>query len=112
MKWFLAALGIAAAVLVLAAAAALGWLVGTEGGLHWAAGKVPGLRTEALRGHLAGEIAADKVVYEADGFLVRAEKLSLRAHLAALLGGRLTIEPLQDRKSTRLNSSHLVISYA
>src|SRR5688572_3136543 len=95
MKWFLAALGIAAAVLVLAAAAALGWLVGTEGGLHWAAGKVPGLRTEALRGHLAGEIAADKVVYEADGFLVRAEKLSLRAHLAALLGGRLTIEPLQ-----------------
>ena len=37
MKWFLAALGIAAAVLVLAAAAALGWLVGTEGGLHWAA---------------------------------------------------------------------------
>ena len=95
MKWFLAALGIAVAVLVIAAAAALGWLVGTEAGLHWAAGKVPGLRTEALRGRLAGEITADKVAYDGDGLRVRAEKLSLRAHLAALLGGRLTIEPLQ-----------------
>jgi translocation and assembly module TamB len=95
MKWLLAALGIAAAVLLVAAAAALGWLLGTEAGLHWAAGKVPGLRTEALRGRLAGEIAADKVAYEAEGFRIHGEKLSLRTHLAALLGGRLTIEPLQ-----------------
>ena len=95
MKWFFAALGIAVAVLLVAAATALGWLVGTEAGLHWAAGKVPGLHTEALRGRLTGEITADKLAYQGDGFLVRAEKLSLRAHLAALLGGRLTLEPLQ-----------------
>src|SRR5688500_20217393 len=36
-------------------------------------------------------------------------------HAAGDLGGRLDAEPLSeqaDRKSTRLNSSHLVISYA
>ena len=95
MKWFLAALGIAAAVLVVAALAALGWLVGTEAGLQWAAGKVPGLSTEALRGRLAGEIAADKIAYQGDGLRVQAQAVSLRTHLAALLGGRLTIEPLR-----------------
>ncbi|HVJ10686.1 MAG TPA: hypothetical protein VNC62_03845, partial [Burkholderiales bacterium] len=95
MKWFLAALGIAVAVLVVAALAALGWLVGTEAGLQWAAGKVPGLRTEALRGRLAGEIAADRIAYQGDGLRIQAETVSLRTHLAALLGGRLTIEPLQ-----------------
>jgi len=93
MKWTFSALAIALAALV-AAAAGIGWLVGTEAGLHWAAAKVRSLEVEGLRGRLAGEISAEKLAYKAEGFQVRAEKLSLRAHLAALLGGRLTIEPL------------------
>src|SRR5205807_9407219 len=35
----------------------------------------------------------------------------LRAHAAPFARGRRALEP-EDRKSTRLNSSHLVISYA
>src|SRR5256885_5005275 len=38
---------------------------------------------------------------------------SRRVHARGARGGRLSVEPVhQDRKSTRLNSSHLVISYA
>src|SRR2546426_2327746 len=42
-------------------------------------------------------------------------KVAIRRDLENLLNTRCTIEPLpesRDRKSTRLNSSHLVISYA
>src|SRR5688572_11173085 len=93
MRWYFAALGFLLVALI-AAAAGIGWLVGTEAGLHWAAAKVRGLKLEGLRGKLAGEISAEKFAYNAEGFHVKAEKLSLRAHLAALLGGRLTVEPL------------------
>jgi translocation and assembly module TamB len=87
------ALAVPAAV-ALAAAAGIGWLVGTEDGLRWAAARVGGLETEGLRGVLAGEIAAERVVYSGDGARVEARGVRLRAHLAALLGGRLTIDPL------------------
>jgi translocation and assembly module TamB len=94
MRWYFAALGLLLAALV-AAAAGIGWLVGTEAGLHWAAAQVGELEVEGLRGRLAGEISADTLAYKGEGFQVKAEKLRLRAHLAALLGGRLTIEPLR-----------------
>ena len=59
MKWFYAALAVLASVLV-AAVAALGWLVGTEAGLHWAAARAGDkLSFENLRGRLADEISAD-----------------------------------------------------
>src|SRR5256885_9421846 len=49
------------------------------------------------------------------GYLVReapAEDVRQLAHLAGHLQAGLFITKFRDRKSTRLNSSHLVISYA
>lgn len=93
MRWFAAGLGLACALL-LAAAAALAWLVGTESGLRWAASRVDGLQVEGLRGRLAGEISAERVAFDAH----EVQGLMLRTHLAALLGGRLTIDPLSARR--------------
>ena len=95
MKWLYATLAALAIVLV-AALAALGWLVGTEAGLHWAAARAGDqLAFENLRGRLAGEVAFEKAIYEDNNLRIEARQISLRAHLAALLGGRLTIEPLR-----------------
>ena len=95
MKWLFAALAVLGTVLVVALAA-LGWLVGTESGLHWAAAQAgQQLAFDNLRGRLAGEMTADRLVYAADDLRIQADQVSLRAHLAALLGGRLTIEPLR-----------------
>ncbi|HEU5175832.1 MAG TPA: translocation/assembly module TamB domain-containing protein [Burkholderiales bacterium] len=94
MKWLYAVLAVLATVLI-AAGAAIGWLVGTEAGLHWAAARAGDqLAFENLRGRLAGEMAADRLVYSAEDLRIQVDRVSLRAHLAALLGGRLTIEPL------------------
>jgi len=94
MKWLYAVLAVLAIVLI-AAGAALGWLVGTEAGLLWAAAQVADkVSVEGLRGRLAGEIAFDKLTYGDEGLRVEARDANLRPHLAALLGGRLTIEPL------------------
>ena len=55
-----AVLAVLATVLVVAAAA-LGWLVGTEAGLHWAAAQASKqLAFDNLRGRLAGEVTADR----------------------------------------------------
>ena len=97
MRWLSGAL-LALAVLVLATLAAIGWLVGTEQGLQWAAARVPGLHTEGLRGHLAGEVTSERLSFESAAVRLRAEHVSLRAHLAAVLGGRLTIEPLRAQR--------------
>ena len=95
MRWFLAALAVLGTVLVVALAA-LGWLVGTESGLHWAAARAGNqLAFDNLRGRLAGEMSADRLTYRASDLRIQADQVSLRAHLAALLGGRLTIEPLR-----------------
>jgi translocation and assembly module TamB len=94
MRWLLAGVAVLVAAL-LTASAAIGWLVGTEDGLHWAASKVPGLRHEGLHGRLAGRISARHLHYAGEGVSVEADELELRAHLAALLGGRLTIDPLR-----------------
>ncbi|HEV3007951.1 MAG TPA: translocation/assembly module TamB domain-containing protein [Burkholderiales bacterium] len=93
MRWLFAGFVVLLVALV-AAVAGVGWLVGTEAGLHWAASKVAALRLEGLRGRLAGEVTAEKLTYETAEIRITAEKLGLRAHLAALLGGRLTIDPL------------------
>jgi translocation and assembly module TamB len=94
MKWLYAVLAVLAAVLI-AAGAALGWLVGTEAGLQWAAAQIgEKFAFQNLRGRLAGEISADRLIYTAEDLRVQVDQVSLRAHLAALLGGRLTIEPL------------------
>ena len=100
MRWLSGAL-LALAVLLLAAAAGIGWLVGTEQGLQWAAARMPGLHTEGLRGHLAGEVTAETLSFESSAVRLRAEQVSVRAHLAALLGGRLTLEPFRAQRSTR-----------
>ena len=97
MRWLSGAL-LALAVLLLAAAAGIGWLVGTEQGLQWAAARVPGLHTEGLRGRLAGEVTAETLSFESSAVRLRAEQVSVRAHLAALLGGRLALEPLRAQK--------------
>jgi translocation and assembly module TamB len=97
MRWLGASLAILAALLVLAAAG-LGWLLGTQSGLHWAASKVPGLATEGLRGRLAGELQAESLAYQSERLQISAKNVSLRAHLAALLGGRLTLDPLQAER--------------
>src|SRR5262245_45210405 len=94
MRWLLTGL-VVLVVAAVAAAAGIAWLVGTEAGLHWAAAQVPALRVEGLRGRLAGEIHADRLTYEADALRIEVESLALRAHLAALLGGRLTLDPLR-----------------
>ena len=98
MRWYFALLAVVATLLGLAAAG-IGWLVGTEAGLHWAAGKVPQLQAEELHGRLAGEITAKKIVFASEGLRVEVDDVLLRPHLAALLGGRLAIEPLRAKKA-------------
>jgi translocation and assembly module TamB len=116
MRWLLGGLVLLAAALV-AAAAGIGWLVGTEAGLLWLAAKAPAsVRFEGLRGRLTDEVSAGQVAYaSADGTRVEARNVTLRAHLAALLGGRLTVDPLRvdslvivlgapgDKKDTKLD---------
>ena len=95
MKWLYAVVALVAVVLI-AAGAALGWLVGTEAGLLWAAAQIADkVSVEGLRGRLAGEIAFRKLTYSDEGLRIEARDANLRPHLAALLGGRLTIEPLR-----------------
>ena len=62
MKWLFAALAVLGDRCWSSRPAALGWLVGTESGLHWAAAQAgEPLAFDNLRGRLAGEITADKV---------------------------------------------------
>ena len=104
MKWLYVVVAVLATGLV-AAATAVGWLVGTESGLHWAAAQASKqLAFDNLRGRLAGGMSADRLVYTADDVRIQADQVSLRAHLAALLGGRLTVEPL------RIGSLHIELA--
>src|SRR5256885_4332325 len=84
-------------------------------------GKAAGDRTvlapenEQRRRHLAADVGL--VVDEVDRFgraVILAARVNRRriAKASPVLGKRLGRESLEDRKSTRLNSSHLVISYA
>src|SRR5436853_4651552 len=54
-------------------------------------------------------------LFRSHGGCARGGTVSASAHRRVFQvprGGRANLEPLQDRKSTRLNSSHLGISYA
>jgi len=98
MKW-LYAVAACFAVALIAALAAFGWLVGTEAGLQWAAAQAGDkLAFENLRGRLSGDISADKVTFTDESLRVEVQNIKLHPHLAALLGGRLTIEPLTADK--------------
>src|SRR2546426_6874082 len=51
-------------------------------------------------------------LFRSPGHRRRRSHSSLRARNSARIGGASRRHPVLDRKSTRLNSSHLVISYA
>src|SRR3954452_25269791 len=81
MKWLYATLAVLATVLI-AVGAALGWLVGTEAGLLWAAAQVADkVSIEGLRGRLAGEIAFEKLTYGDENLRIEARAASVRPHL-------------------------------
>src|SRR5690606_39299798 len=65
-----------------------------------------GLEAEHRQARLAAVLAEGPAALGADVAGLRA------AHLRGLVHGRLPAEPVRDRKSTRLNSSHVKISYA
>src|SRR5690606_41284338 len=87
-------------------------------GYHLALHSFPTRRSSDL-GHLPEDLlAALAAQVEGDGFLVAAEHLppqpdavALRAVAAHRVAARM-LDLDQDRKSTRLNSSHVKISYA
>ncbi|HEY5898387.1 MAG TPA: hypothetical protein VIV54_12535, partial [Burkholderiales bacterium] len=92
-----------AALAALALVGALAWLFGTEPGLHWAleqarvrsAGK---LAFDNARGTLGGMVSLERLSFEADGTVIEARDVAFRAHVAALLGGRLVLDPLRIAK--------------
>jgi translocation and assembly module TamB len=85
---------------VLSAAVFLAWLLGTQAGLHWALEQArsrsgTALAIDGAHGKLAGTVSIERLRYAAGGTSVEARHISGRAHLAALLGARLVIEPLR-----------------
>lgn len=80
-----------ATVTILAAVAALGWLVGTEGGTAWllARGRPyfpQALAVDGVGGTLLGGLHADRIAWLDDSVQVEAQDVSARPGLAALLG--------------------------
>jgi translocation and assembly module TamB len=80
-----------ATVTILAAVAALGWLVGTEGGTAWllARGRPyfpQALAVDGVGGTLLGGLHADRIAWLDDSVQVEAQDVSARLGLAALLG--------------------------
>ena len=79
---------------------AVAWLLGTESGLRWAVAEAQSasagrLRIEGASGTLASGVAAERIAYRAEGFVLEARKLSARVQVAAALSARLVIEPLR-----------------
>lgn len=88
------------ALLVATLGAGLAWLFNTEDGLRWAATQAERqaggkLRIEEARGTLAGGFRLAGLRFAGDGTKVEARDIAAHAHLAALLGGRLAIDPLR-----------------
>lgn len=88
------------ALLVLAAVAALAWLVGTESGLRWALARAQDaaggtLAVEGVRGTLAGTVRIERLGLATEGFGLEVHEVSAAADLLAALGGRIVIEPLR-----------------
>lgn len=92
--------GAVLALLLVAAGAFIGWLVGTESGLRWALhqgivrtqGK---LGIEGARGTLMSSVSIERLTFNADGTTLEARELAGSVHLSAALAGRVVIEPLR-----------------
>ncbi|HTM62210.1 MAG TPA: translocation/assembly module TamB domain-containing protein [Burkholderiales bacterium] len=87
------------AVLLVAAAVALGWLFATDAGLRWVLARAEremggALVIEGGRGTLISVVTIKHVRFEADGTRVEARDVSTHANLAAAFGGQLRLEPL------------------
>lgn len=96
---FLRRFTVALLALLLAVAAAAGWLAGTESGLHvlWSrllGPAVPALAIGTVQGRLAGPLRLTDVRFENDGMLFVARTLELDWTPASLRNGVLRIERL------------------
>jgi len=85
---------------LLAATAALAWLVATEPGLRWAIARAEAasgsrLRIETASGTLASVVTLARVAYADGGTKIEARQVSAAADFLALLRGRIGIEPLR-----------------
>ncbi|HZJ72774.1 MAG TPA: hypothetical protein VFF36_17690, partial [Planctomycetota bacterium] len=83
-----------------AAATALSWLLYTEAGLQWAlarAERAAGgrLAVEGPHGQLAGDVTIGRLRFADPALGLEAKNVIARIHLAALLGGRLALDPLR-----------------
>ena len=89
-----------AAAIVVAVAAGLAWLLGTEEGLRVAAARAMSasrgrLVIEEPHGALAGSVDIARLAYEGDGFRAELRGIVARADLLAALGGRVALGPLR-----------------
>jgi translocation and assembly module TamB len=85
---------------LLAAAAALAWLVATEPGLRWAIARAEAasggkLKIEMASGTLASVVTAERVAYADGGTEIEARRVSAAADFLALLRGQVGLEPLR-----------------
>jgi translocation and assembly module TamB len=100
VKPALIGLGIALALGIAAALGGLYWLLQTEAGLQWALARAERaaegkLTLEGARGRLAGTVTLERLRFSDETLTVEAKALSTHAHLAALLGARLVLDPLR-----------------
>lgn len=87
-------------LLLLAAAAALGWLLATESGLRWAVGRIEAasggrLKIETPRGTLAAVVTAERIAYADAGLRLEARRVGAEIDALALLRGQFGVEPLR-----------------
>lgn len=106
MRWLLAA----AALAVLVAGAAAGWLFYTEPGLRWAAAQAQAaaggrLRIEGLRGALARDISLSFLQFKDDNLRAELRDATAKLELLAFLGARAGIRTL-DAKSLDIVLPH------
>lgn len=85
---------------VAAAAVGIYWLLYTEAGLHWALARAERaaddkLKVEGARGQLSGDVTMERLRFSDETLKLEAKNVIARVHLAALLGGRLALEPLR-----------------
>ena len=86
----------------------LGWVFYTEPGLRWAIARAESaaggrLAVEGVGGALARAVIAQRVVYSDDSLRIEIRGVTARLHLAAVLGGRIVVEPL------RVDSAEVVL---
>lgn len=90
------------ALVLLAAAAAAGWLLGTQQGLDWSIARArdaagPRLEVQGARGALARTLRFERIAWKSDALAVDAREVTGRLSLLNLLTGTLRIERLDVR---------------